>query len=162
MIAKEEQFYSAKQYNRYLFAVKLAKQINEYLRKGYTIIKDNEIVFGKFVFISENSNDPIVGLHSGNCVQDYLNTSQDDNEKWFVDYTINEIKKVFSEFLIVKPKNIRRIKFNVRKICKDCKHLMICSFQNNTHGHIFCTFNKDVNANYISDCNHYEKKVKSK
>jgi hypothetical protein len=42
--------------------------------------------------------------------------------------------------------------------CKDCKHLMICSYEDNTHGHIFCT----LNINYIFDCNLYEKKVENK
>jgi len=46
--------------------------------------------------------------------------------------------------------------------CKDCKHLMICSYEDNTHGHIFCIFNKDLNVNYIGNCNHYNKKVESK
>jgi hypothetical protein len=44
--------------------------------------------------------------------------------------------------------------------CKDCKNLMICSYTNRTHGHIFCIFNTNININNIEDCNQYEKEEK--
>ena len=107
-----DEFHSKKCYDLYLYAVELAKQINNYIDRGYIVLDGEDIFRNKFVFYSMDR--PCVAERSGNCSFVYFGSTFDTNGKVWLhgEETRTSIKKRFLEFKIVNPSNIERVSFN--------------------------------------------------
>ncbi len=112
LLGTVDEFHSQKCYDLYLYAVAFAKQINEYINKGYIILYGNEVFKNKFVFYSMDR--PCIAEKSGNCSFIYFGSTFDNDGKVWLhgDESKSSIKKWFSQFKMVKPSNIERVSFN--------------------------------------------------
>jgi len=110
-IGTPEEFHSKKCYDLYLYAVSLAKQVNEYLDKGFIIFNGEDVFSDKFIFYHDKM--PVVGYKSGRCFMGWLGQSWDKNGKVWIqgEDTKTSIKKMFSKFRFVRPENIEKLKF---------------------------------------------------
>lgn len=111
MIAKENEFHSKSCYELYLYAVSLAKQVNEYIDKGYIVTEDN-YPFNKFVFYDTHSNKPIIAEKKNEALYVWYGTATDYNGKVWLhgEITKKSIKKDFKKIVIIEPKH--KIKLN--------------------------------------------------
>jgi len=110
MIASKELFYDDFNYKKYLYAVSFAQQINDYLDKGFLVFEDNHRITGRFVFEHSFYGTPIVGLKEDNSTSCVITESQDDDEKFYIENSAEEIFEIFKKFNIVNPKHIEHIK----------------------------------------------------
>ena len=107
-----DEFHSKKCFELYLFAVKLAEQINTYIDLGYIIINDDKFIKNKFVFRDEK--EPYVALRNGNSSRIYVGGCYDNNYKVWLhgEFTKKSIFDIFCKFKMVKPENIEYVKFD--------------------------------------------------
>ena len=112
LLGTVDEFHSQKCYDLYLYAVGFAKQINEYIDKGYIVLDGGDDVFkNKFVFYKDR---PCVAERSGNCSFIYFGSTFDYNGKVWLhgEESKSSIKKRFTQFRMVNPSNIERVSFN--------------------------------------------------
>ena len=106
-----DEFHSPKCYELYLYAVGLAKQVNEYIDKGYIVFDGNDLFKNKFVFYCMNT--PCIAEKSDYISFVYFGSSFDNDGKVWLSgiETKSTIKKRFEMFKFVKPSNIERMTF---------------------------------------------------
>lgn len=112
LLGTVDEFHSQKCYDLYLYAVGFAKQINEYIDKGYMVFDGDEYHKNKFVFHSFDS--PCIAEKSGNSYFIYFGSTFDhDGKVWLHgEESKSSIKKRFAQFKMVKPSNVERMSFN--------------------------------------------------
>lgn len=106
-----DEFHSKSCYKLYIYAVSLAKQINEYIDKGYIVIEKGEIKTHKFIF--HDCNSPCIATQDRHFTYvDIGNTYNIDGKVWlYGEETKKTIKERFDKFQIVNPVNIEKIKY---------------------------------------------------
>lgn len=112
LLGTVDEFHSQKCYYLYLYAVEFAKQINEYIDKGYIVLDGDDVFKNKFVFYSMDI--PCIAERSDNCSIIYFGSTFDHNGKVWLhgEESKLSIKKRFSQFKMVNPSNIERMSFN--------------------------------------------------
>ena len=112
LLGTVDEFHSRECFDLYIYAVKFANQINNYINNGDLVFDGEEYFKNKFVFYG--SDKPYVAEKSGNCSFIYFGSTYDkDGKVWLkVEETKSTIKKRFSQFKFVKPCNIERVQFN--------------------------------------------------
>lgn len=108
-IGSRDEFRTKSCYKLYLYAVKLANQVNEYIDKGFLVLSDGEPV-NRFVFYGHSN--PCVGEGSDRCIVSWVGNTFDDNGKVWLhgDVTKTDIKKMFKNILIYNPKDSIKLK----------------------------------------------------
>lgn len=104
-----DEFHSKRCYDLYMYGVELAKQINDYIDKGYIVIFEDEIIKTKFEFY-DNEYRPEPYIKISNLI--YIGYVYDNSGKVWLEreYTKKSIRDKFSKFKIVNPKDIIKIK----------------------------------------------------
>lgn len=111
-----DEFHSKHCYELYLYAVTLAKQINEYIESGYLVvnIEENYSEFLTNPFKFYLKDEPAVAIScSKNSTNVWVGFVYDDEGKiWLTgEVTKKYIKKMFSKIKICDPKNFIKLKF---------------------------------------------------
>lgn len=106
-------FHSKKCYDLYMYAVSIAKQINDYINKGYLIINEEGIQTNKFLFYTDDNPCIAVKLNE-NSTLIYLGSSWDSNGKVWISGDGESkltIRKLFNDIKIINPEHIVKLKF---------------------------------------------------
>lgn len=112
MIAKENEFHSKCCYRLYLYVVSLAKQVNEYIDKGYIVTNDN-YPFNKFVFYDTHGNKPIIAEKKNETLYVWYGATTDYNGKVWLrgEITKKSIKENFEKLVITEPGSKIKLKY---------------------------------------------------
>jgi hypothetical protein len=103
-----DEFHSKTCYNLYMYAVKLAKQVNEYIDKGCLVLSGEQRI-DKFIF---HKDDPCIAEYDGYTSMIWYGSCYDDNGKVWLhgDVTKKQIKKDFKNIDIYEPANRIKLK----------------------------------------------------
>jgi len=103
-----DEFHTKTCYKLYMYAVSLAKQVNEYIDKGWLVL-DEVQPLKKFVFYSMGS--PCVAERDGNCTMVWFGSSYDDEGRVWLhgEYTKKSIKERFEKIQIFDPANAAKL-----------------------------------------------------
>ncbi|MFA5759788.1 MAG: hypothetical protein WC942_10590 [Clostridia bacterium] len=102
------EFHTKSCYKLYMYAVLLAKRVNEYIDKGWLVLYEGQHL-KKFVFYSMGS--PCIGERDDSCTMVWIGNSYDrEGRVWLhSDYTKKTIKKMFQKIQIFDPANAVRL-----------------------------------------------------
>ena len=105
-------FHSKSCYELYLYAVELAKQVNEYIDKGYFVIKDGYLL-GKFIFYDNIWEEAVVKEVEKNHSTIWVGGVYDNNGKVWLrgELTKNQIKEMFQKILISHPESFIQLNY---------------------------------------------------
>lgn len=103
-----DEFHTKSCYKLYMYAVSLAKQVNEYIEKGWLVMDEGQSI-KKFVFYSMES--PCVAERDGNCTKVWFGSSYDKEGRVWLhgDCTKKTIKERFQKIQIFDPANATRL-----------------------------------------------------
>lgn len=107
-----DQFHSKTCYNLYMYALSLAKQVNNYIEKDYLVVYKGHFL-NKFVFYNELNDEPYIGERNGNTTYIWFGSVFDKNGKVCLcdDYTKEKIRNKFEEIKIYNPDYKEKLKF---------------------------------------------------
>ena len=93
-----------------MYAVSLAKQVNEYIDRGWLVLYKGKPL-KKLVFYSINS--PCVGERDGNCTIIWIGSTHDVKGRVWLhgDYTKKTIKERFQKIQIFDPANAVKLNY---------------------------------------------------
>lgn len=111
-IGTPDQFHSKTCYKLYTYALSLAKQVNDYIEKGYLVVYKDQFL-NKFVFYNELNEEPYIGERNGNATYIWFGSVFDENGKVYLcnDYTKKKIRNKFKEIKIYNPRYKEKLKF---------------------------------------------------
>lgn len=105
-----DEFHTKSCYKLYMYAVSLAKQVNEYIDRGWLVLYKGKPL-KKLVFYSINS--PCIGERDGNCTIIWIGSTYDvEGRVWLHgDYTKKTIKERFQKIQIFDPANAVKLNY---------------------------------------------------
>lgn len=105
-----DEFHTKSCYKLYMYAVSLAKQVNEYIDRGWLVLHEGQPL-KKFVFYSMDS--PCIGERDGNCTVAWIGSSRDKEGRVWLhgDYTKKAIKEKFQKIQIFDPANAVKLNY---------------------------------------------------
>ena len=108
LLGTVDEFHTKTCFKLYMYAVGLAKQVNEYIDKGWLVLQDGEQL-SKFVFYSMDK--PCVAEKRGNCSFIWFSSCYDTEGKvWLSRYTTKKkIREEFQKIQICDPKLMVRL-----------------------------------------------------
>ena len=97
-------------YGLYMYAVGLAKQVNDYIDKGWLVSRNGEAL-GRFIFRS--MGEPCIAEEKGNCSLAWFGSFYDSTGKVWLhgDVTKKIIREKFEEIIICNPKLMTRLNY---------------------------------------------------
>lgn len=111
-----DEFFTGKQlYNRYLYAIQLAKELIWYIDNGYIVFHGEKILEGT-IHINETFNDEVWDVisikyppeNNSTLTVGLIHIEYYENGRPWIP-TKREIKETFKEFTVVHPKHIKSI-----------------------------------------------------
>lgn len=107
-----DEFHTKSCYKLYMYAVSLAKQVNEYIDRGWLVLHEGQPL-KKFVFYSIVSGSPCVAERDGNCTIAWIGSSYDKEGRVWLhgDYTKKTIKEKFQKIQIFDPANAVKLNY---------------------------------------------------
>jgi len=105
-----DEFHTKSCYKLYMYAVSLAKQVNEYIDKGWLVLHEGQPL-KKFIFYSRCS--PCIAEKDGNCIIIWIGSTYDVEGKVWLhgDYTKKTIKERFQKIQIFDPANAVKLNY---------------------------------------------------